>query len=104
MSSEDIWDDASSDEDYQYQEVEDSEADSGDDQMDDDDHDDPSPFLNPGLAHHLLQQISNGTGIFATLGQAFTEWDDVAVDDFGVDQLLEDGENALAPPHLLWPG
>lgn len=100
MSSEDVWEDASSDEDYQYQEEEDTEADSAEGSMDDGDVDenddaDPSPFLNPGLAHHLLQQFS-GTGLFATLNEAFGAWDNFDPDeeDYGIDELIHVGASA----------
>lgn len=103
MSLEANWDDASSDEDYQYQEPEDTEADSADGTtdggMDDDDLDDEyanlsSAFTNPGLAQQLLSQFS-GTGIFATLNDAWNEWDQFGVEpdeeDYGIDELIHDG-------------
>ena len=97
MSSDNIWEDASSDEDYQYHE-EDTEVDSPGDHMDDDDLDDDddvvgeSPFANPGLAHQLLQQFS-GTGLFQTLNEAFGAWGefDTEEEDYGIDELIHVG-------------
>lgn len=104
MSSENVWEDASSDEDYQYQEAEDTEVGSADDTMDDDDIDDddeyadPSALLNPELAHQLFQQFS-GTGLFATLNEAFISWNSFDQDDedYGIDELIHVGAFAKNP-------
>ena len=105
MSSENIWEDASSDEDYQYQEEEDTEVGSADDNLDDDDDVDdddvddddneyaePSALLNPELAQELFQQFS-GTGLFATLNEAFISWNsfDHDEEDYGIDELIHVG-------------
>lgn len=103
MSSENVWEDASSDEDYQYQE-EDTEVGSTDDIMDDEDIDDddeyadPSALLNPELAHQLFQQFS-GTGLFATLNEAFISWNSFDQDDedYGIDELIHVGAFAKDP-------
>jgi hypothetical protein len=107
MASGDDWEDASSDEDYSIEEEVDSEAGDTDmdgDMDDDDAHLDPSPFSNPGLTQQLLQQFT-GTGLFATLNEAFEEWDSLeAEDDYGIEQLLYHGE-LLSPfsPQYLEP-
>lgn len=103
MSSEDALGDPSSDEDYHHEE--DGEDDSADDDsMDDDEYPDPSPFANSVLTQELLQQLA-GTGFLAALNGAFVEWDDpeAAEDDFGVQQLFDDGETAMDRPPLRGP-
>lgn len=104
MSSENNWEDASSDEDYHYEEEDsEAEAEAADNDMDDELPDPTPAFMNPGLTQQLLQQFT-GTGLFATLNEAFEEWDDLeAEEDFGVDQLLYDGVFPCpGPTSLVW--